>query len=75
MKIFKKDGSLQLTKLQKRVAGISTPELVNWAENSLAVIGKGVYHHQRDGVDGLLDAELGAEALLAIVQELKNRAV
>lgn len=44
-----------------------------WAENSLAVIGKGVYHHQRDGIDGLIDAELGAEALLAIVKELKKR--
>lgn len=75
MKILKKDGNPQPTKLQKRVAGISTPELVNWAENSLAVIGKGIYHHQRDGIEGLLDAELGAEALMAIVQELKKRMI
>lgn len=44
-----------------------------WAENSLAAIGKGVYHHQRDGIEGLNDAEIGAEALLAIVKELKKR--
>lgn len=73
MTIFKKDGPPQPTKLQKRISGISTPELVMWAENSLAVIGKGVYHHQRDGIDGLNDAELGAEALLEIVKELKRR--
>ena len=48
---------------------------MNWAENSLAVIGKGIYHHQRDGIDALLDAELGAEALMAIVQELKKRMI
>ena len=73
MKILKKDGPPQQSKLEKRISGISTPELVMWAENSLAVIGKGVYHHQRDGMDGLNDAELGAEALLAIVKELKKR--
>jgi hypothetical protein len=75
MKIFKKDGLPQPTKLEKRVSGIGTAELIIWAENSLAVIGKGVVHHQRDGIDGLLDAELGAEALLAIVRELKKRAI
>jgi hypothetical protein len=75
MKIFKKDGPPQPTKLEKRVSGIGTTELVMWAENSLAVIGKGVYHHQRDGIEGLLDAEIGAEALLAIVRELKKRAI
>jgi hypothetical protein len=49
--------------------------LITWAENSLAVIGKGVYHHRRDGIEALLDAELGAEALLAIIQELKKRMI
>ena len=75
MKILKKDGPPQPTKLEKRVASISTPELINWSENALSVIGRGIYHHQRDGIEGLLDAELGAEALLAIVKELKKRAI
>jgi hypothetical protein len=46
-----------------------------WAENALFVIGKGITHHQRDrNVDTLHEAELGAEALLAITQELLKRA-
>ena len=75
MKIFKKDGPLQPTKLEKRIASISTPELITWAENSLATIGKSVYHHQRDGIEVLLDAEISTEALLAIVRELKKRMI
>lgn len=42
-----------------------------WAENALGVIGREVVHHQRDR--NLDDAELGAEALLEIVRELKRR--
>jgi hypothetical protein len=75
MKIFKKDGLPQPTKLEKRISGIGTTELITWAENSLAVIGKGVYHHRRDSIEALLDAELGAEALLAIIRELKKRMI
>jgi hypothetical protein len=46
-----------------------------WAENALFVIGKEVTHHQRNkSIESLLEAELGAEALLAIVRELKKRA-
>jgi hypothetical protein len=40
----------------------------------LFVIGKNIVHHQRDGIDALHEAEMGAEALLAITQELKKRA-
>lgn len=76
MKTFqKKRAGNQQTKLQQRVSGISTPELITWAENSLFVIGKNIVHHQRDGVDAINEAELGAEALLAITQELKKRAI
>jgi hypothetical protein len=75
MKISMKAGLRQQTKIQKRVASISTPDLVLWAENALYVIGKEITHHQRDkNVDSLYEAELGAEALLAITQELKKRA-
>ena len=45
-----------------------------WAENALFEIGKGITHHQRDrSIDVMAEMELGAEALLAIVQELKKR--
>ena len=74
MKIFKKDGQPQLTKLEKRVASTGTSDLVMWAENALFVIGKGITHHQRDrNIDSLEEAILGAEALLAITKELKKR--
>lgn len=77
MTIFKKkkDGYQPQTKIQKRVGMISTPELVTWAENSLFVIGKEITGWQRTREDFLLEeADLGAEALYAITQELKRRA-
>ena len=77
MTIFqkKKDGYQPQTKIQKRVAGISTPDLVTWAENALFVIGKELTGYIRTHDSALLEeADLGAEALYAITQELKNRA-
>lgn len=75
MKILKRAGHPQQSKLQKRVASISTNDLVGWAENALYVIGKEITHHQREkGPDALDEAKLGAEALLAIVEELQKRA-
>lgn len=72
MKIFKRDGQPQLTKLEQRVSKIGTAELVVWAENALFAIGKNVTH----GLDpvALSEALLGAEALTAIVKELQKRA-
>ena len=75
MKIFKRDGHPQPTKLQKRVASIGTSDLIAWTENSLYVIGKEITHYQKEkNLDALYEMELGAEALLAIVQELQKRA-
>jgi hypothetical protein len=78
MKIFqkKKGGFQHQTKLEKRIAGISTSDLIIWAENALYVIGKELTHHMRDRNENALDEmELGAEALLAITKELKKRAI
>jgi hypothetical protein len=56
------------------VASIPTPELVTWAENALFVIGKEVTGWLRTRDVALLEeADLGAEALYAITQELKRR--
>jgi len=75
MKIFKRDGNPQPTKLQKRISGLPTYDLISWVENSLYVIGKEVTRHQRErNIESLYEMELGAEALLAIIQELKKRA-
>lgn len=72
MKILKRAGQPQPTKLEKRIASIATPDLIMWAENALFVIGKEITH--RSNPNALDEAELGAEALLAIVKELKKRA-
>jgi hypothetical protein len=41
----------------------------------LYVIGKEITHYQKEkNLDALYEMELGAEALLAIVQELQKRA-
>jgi hypothetical protein len=74
MKIFKKDGNPQPTKLEKRVAKIGTTDLVLWAETSLYSIGKNITHWAKESEPFLLEeAHLGAEALLAITTELKRR--
>ena len=76
MKILKKGGPLQQSKLEKRVSGIGTTDLIMWAENALYVIGKNVTHFQRSqGFEALFEAEEGAEALLAVIRELKKRAI
>ena len=63
-----------MTRLEKRVASISTPELVTWAENSLFIIGKEVTSWLRTKDAVLLEEALvGGEALVAIIKELKKR--
>jgi hypothetical protein len=73
MKILKKAGRQPQTKLQKRVGGISSPELTVWAENSLYTIGKNIAGMRGGTPEALKEAEIGAEALLAIIQELLKR--
>jgi hypothetical protein len=50
-------------------------DLIMWTESLLPAIGRAVVHHQRDGVEVLIDAEANAEALTAIIRELKKRAL
>jgi hypothetical protein len=70
----KQDGHQPQTKIQKRISRLPSAELVTWAENALFVIGKEITGWQRSGNKELLmDSELGAEALLEIVKELKRR--
>jgi len=44
-----------------------------WVEANLPTIGKAVVHHQRDGVESLIDAETNAQILITILEELKKR--
>jgi hypothetical protein len=70
----KQDGHQPQTKIQKRISNLPTPELVSWAENALYIIGKEITGWQRSSNKELLmDSELGAEALLEIIKELKRR--
>jgi hypothetical protein len=73
MKIFKKAGLPQQSRLEKRVSSFGTSDLVVWVETMLPSIGKAVVHHSRDGVEVLVDAEKEAEAVLAVIRELKKR--
>lgn len=76
MTIFqkKKGGPQPQTKLEKRVASLSTTDLVSWSETALFAIGKNLTHWSRSNDQDLLEeAHMGAEALLAITTELKKR--
>jgi hypothetical protein len=73
MKILKKAGHQQPTKIQKRVASLATYDLITWVEANLPSIGKAIVHHQRDGIEVLKDAETNVEVLSAIVVELQKR--
>lgn len=61
-------------KVSKRVSKIPTMELEQWIEQSIYEIGRcmSAYSKQRDPVF-LDEALLGAEALHAVVHELKTR--
>lgn len=76
MTIFKKKqvGPQLPGKLLKRVEKVGTTDLVIWAENALFVLGKNLTHWEKDRTPELLEeAHMGAEALLAITNELKRR--
>jgi phosphoribosylpyrophosphate synthetase len=75
MKIFKKGGPHQPTKIQKRIASISTPELVTWVETHLYIIGKETTGWLKTKESFLLDDSISAsETLVDILKELKKRA-
>lgn len=62
------------TPVERRVARIPTPDLHTWSEQALTALGRSLRDYQRTQVDAdLQEAELGAEALLAVVRELRRR--
>ena len=62
------------TPAQRRAARIATPDLYGWAEQALNGIGMALNDWRRDPLGPALDeAATGAEALLAVVQELRRR--
>ena len=70
----KRDGHQPQTRIEKRVATISTPDLITWMEQSMYTIGRHITTWQRQQSEADLDEVLiGAEAFYAIAKELKRR--
>jgi hypothetical protein len=70
----KQDGHQPQTRIEKRVAKISTPDLVQWMEHSMFTIGKCISAWQKSPTDEMLDeVVMGAEAFHAIAKELRRR--
>lgn len=69
----KQDGSTP-TRIEKRVATLSTSDLIAWTETSMYTIGKHLNQWTRsNNPDDLEEVMLGAEAFYAIAKELKKR--
>jgi len=63
------------TKLEKRVASLSTEELTKWVDQALFAIGRNVSDWSKTSEYLYAEeAQLGAEALSAVISELKTRA-
>jgi hypothetical protein len=64
------------SKMESRIAALDSHELIPWAEQGLYTIGKSLTDWSRNSTpESLEEAQLAAEAVLGIVQELLRRAV
>jgi hypothetical protein len=78
MKIFKRKSknTKELSKVMRRVSGLPTAELLGWTDQIIYSIGRNLSAWQKSQNKSSLDeAQLGAEALHAILDTLKERAV
>lgn len=73
MKIFKKDGQPQLTKLQKRISGLPTYEISVWAENYLAEAGQLIAGLGPKTPERFEEAIKSIEIVLDLIRELHKR--
>jgi len=76
MKIFKRKSKMtkELTKVQRRVKSLSTPELLNWTDQIMYSVGRNLSAWQKTQYkDNLEEARLGAESLNAILDTLSER--
>jgi hypothetical protein len=70
----KQAGHQPQTRIEKRVATLSTPDLLSWMEQSMYTIGKLVTTWQKSPNEALIDeVVLGTEVFNAIAKELKQR--
>lgn len=64
----------ELTATERRIAKVPTPDLSAWAHQALYAVGRTIGDWERTHDDALLiEAEQGAEALLAVLKELRGR--
>jgi hypothetical protein len=76
MRILRKKqvGHQPQTRIEKRVATLSTPDLLSWMEQSMYTIGKLVTTWQKSPNEALIDeVVMGTEVFHAIAKELKQR--
>lgn len=74
--IFKKKQEREKTRIEKRVEKLPTAELISWSDQIMYSVGRNLTAWQRSQhPDTLEEARLGAEALHAILDTLKERAI
>lgn len=62
------------TRVEKRVEKIPTADLNSWADQALYSIGRDLSQYQRNReAFRLEEAETSAEALLAVIREIRSR--
>lgn len=72
--MWRKRGSEPESKVAKRVARLSEADLVAWGDQALFSTGRYLTAYQRERLPEYLDeARQGAEALLAVVDEIRRR--
>ena len=71
----KKKEQREKTKIEKRVASLPSAELVGWSENALYSVSRNLSTWQKSGDTFYLEeANVGIEALKAIIDTLRERA-
>jgi hypothetical protein len=76
MKIFNKKSKTvrELTRVQRRVKSLPTPELLTWTDQIMYSVGRNLSSWQKtQHKDNLSEARLGAESLSAILDTLSER--
>ena len=69
-----KTHAREQSRLERRVAKIATADLSAWADQALYGLGRDLSQWQRSGDSARLsDAEEAAEALLAVIREVRSR--
>lgn len=62
------------TKISKRLSRLPEPDLIAWGDQAIYSTGRYLTAYQRERLPEYLDeAQAGAEALLAVVEEVRRR--